>query len=71
MDRKIEAVSAELVKLNQMREALLKEEEQAAKARNEAEKKAQKAELEAAAKAAAEAKARFDALQAKLSSANA
>ena len=71
VDRKIEAVSAELVKLNQMREALLKEGEEAAKARKEAEKKAQKAELEAAAKAAAEAKARFDALQAKLSSANA
>jgi hypothetical protein len=71
VDRKIEAASAELEKLNQMRAARLKEEEDAAMARKEAEKKAQQAELEAAAKAAAEAKARFEALQAKLSPANA
>jgi hypothetical protein len=71
VDRKIEAASAELAKLYTMREARLKEEEEAAMARKEAEKKAQQAELEAAAKAAAEAKARFDALQAKLASANA
>jgi hypothetical protein len=71
VDRKIEAVSAELEKLNQMRAARLKEEEDAVIARREAEEKAQQAELEAAAKAAAEAKARFEVLQAKLSSANA
>lgn len=71
MERKIEAASVELVKLNQMREARIKGEEAAAKARKEAEKKAQQAELEAACKAAAEAKTRFDVLQAKLSSANA
>jgi hypothetical protein len=71
IERKIEAVSAELTKLTQMREARIKEEEEAANARKEAEKKAQQAELEAAAKVAAEANARFEALQAKLSVANA
>ena len=71
MERKIEALSAEVAKLTQMREARIKGEEEAAKARKEAEKKVQQAELEAAAKAAAEAKARFEALQAKLASATA